>query len=496
MAEEQAAETPTPKEGAQEVLDPVDSLMDLVAAPAEVQDTYREGIEALIAHIGQMEKRPEKISIATVDEMLADLDETMSSQINEILHNEQFQKMESSWRSLWFLVDRTSFRENIQIDIFNCSKADLLADFQDSPDWEKSGLYRQVYVEDYNTHGGKPLGCLVGNYEFGYGPQDISLLQEVARVSAVAKAPFLAATAPEMFGVESFTKIDQVRDMYAVFDGPQYTKWNSFRESDDARYVGLAMPRFLLRLPYGKDTDEVKDFAFQEDSVVEDHEKYMWGNAAFALASRLTDSFAKFRWYTHVIGPQSGGAVEDLPLHQYPSLGKIQTKIPTETLIDEARDKELCDYGFIPLVMRKESDNAAFFEAQSAKKPKTFPDTTEGRASATNDKLGLALPYLFITCRLAHYLKVIQRENIGKLTSKMAIQNELNTWIRQYVNNTETPSLATTGRTPLKEAEIIVEDVEGDPGVYRVSCKMVPHFRLKQMWVTLSMVGKLEPPVG
>lgn len=451
----------------------------------------RKGLEALIAGLLEPGREEVKVSKAVVDDMIAEIDKKLSQQLDGILHHPDFQKLESAWRSVKFLVDRTDFRENIKLEILNVSKEELLEDFSDSPEIVKSGLYKLVYTAEYGQFGGKPYGAMIGNYEFGAGPQDIRLLQYVASVAAMAHAPFIAAVSPTFFGITNFTTLPHLKDLKAILEGPQYIKWQSFRESEDARYVGLTLPRFLLRLPYDPENNPVKSFNYRED-VSASHEHYLWGNTAFAFASRLTDSFAKYRWCANIIGPTSGGAVEDLPLHQFEAMGEIQTKIPTEVLISERREFELAEEGFIALTMRKGSDNAAFFSANSVQKPKVFPKTKEGREAETNYKLGLQLPYMFIINRLAHYLKVIQRENIGSWKERVDLERELNDWIRQYVADQENPSPAVRSRRPLRQARVVVEDVEGDPGWYRVRLEVRPHFKYMGSFFTLSLVGKLD----
>jgi len=423
--------------------------------------------------------------------MIAEIDKKLSLQLDAILHHPEFQRLESAWRSLKFLVDRTDFRENIKIELLNVSKEDLLEDFEDSPEVVKSGLYKIVYTAEYGQFGGQPYAAMIGNYEFGPGPQDIKLLQYVASVASMAHAPFIAAAGPQFFGLENFSGLPNLKDLKSIFEGPQYTKWQSFRESEDARYVGLTLPRFLLRLPYGPDTQPVKAFNYQED-VSGNHEHYLWGNTAFAFATRLTDSFAKYRWCANIIGPMGGGAVEDLPLHQYEAMGAIQTKIPTEVLISERREFELAEEGFIALTMRKGSDNAAFFSANSCQKPKYFGISKEGKEAELNYKLGLQLPYMFIINRLAHYLKVIQRENIGTWKERVDLERELNNWIRQYVADMDNPLPSVRSRRPLRQAQVTVEDVEGEPGWYRVGLKVRPHFKYMGAFFTLSLVGKLD----
>ncbi len=457
----------------------------------EAYSLTRRGVEALMSQLLVPGAAEAKVSKAVVDDMIAAIDKKLSAQLDEILHHEQFQKLESSWRSLKFLVDRTDFRENIKIEMLNVSKDDLLADFEDAPEIPKSGLYKTVYTSEYGQFGGKPYGMLVGNYEFDAGPQDMKLLQYVASVAAMAHAPFFAAVSPKFFGLDDYNPLPNLKDIKSILEGPQYIKWQSFRESEDSRYVGLTMPRFSLRLPYGQSTVPVKSFNYEED-VSGGHDRYLWGNTAFSMASRVHDSFANYRWCANIIGPQGGGAVTDLPLHQFEAMGAIQTKIPTEVLVSERREFELAEEGFIALTMRKGSDNAAFFSANSAQKPKYFGISKEGKEAELNYKLGLQLPYMFIISRMAHYLKVIQRENIGTWKERVDLEKELNTWIRQYVADMDSPMPGVRSRRPLRQAQVSVEEVDGEPGWYRVSLKVRPHFKYMGAFFTLSLVGKLD----
>jgi len=451
----------------------------------------KKGVETFVSQILAGSQKDAKADKASVEAMIAEIDKKLSVQLDAIMHSEPFQKLESSWRSLKLLVDRTDFRENVKIELLNVSKEDLQADFEDAPEITKSGLYKIAYTAEYGQFGGEPYAAIVGNYEFGPGPQDIALLGKIASVSTVAHAPFLSSVSPKFFGVDSFTKLPGLNALKSLFEGPQYAKWRSFRESDDARSVGLCAPRFLLRLPYGPDTNAVKSFNYEEQ-VKGEHKSYLWGNTAFALASRLTDSFAKYRWAPNIIGPQSGGSVEDLPLHQYQSMGEIETKVPTEALISERREYEMAEEGFIALSLRKGSDNACFFSANSCQKPKTFGQSAEGKAAETNFRLGTQLPYMFVVNRLAHYIKVLQREQIGSWKDKATLQNELSQWIGQYVSDMENPSASVRNVRPLKKAEITVEDVPGEAGWYRVGMKVQPHFKYMGASFTLSLVGKLD----
>ena len=471
------------------------SLLDEIVEASKLKpsdDGYaitRAGLQAFIKELAGTQGT-QKISGAMVDEMIAELDAKLSAQVNEILHDEAFAKLESAWRSMKFLVDNTDFRQNIKLEFINVSKSDLLDDFEDAPEVVKSGLYKHVYTAEYGQFGGQPVGAIIANYDFGPKPQDIQLLQYAASVSSMSHAPFIAAAGKDFFGIESWDQLPNLKDLHSVFEMPQYAKWRSFRESEDARYVGLTLPKFLLRLPYGEDTVPAKSFNFREEANRD--EQFCWGNTAFCFAARLTDSFAKYRWCSNIIGPQGGGTVENLPLYQFESMGQMQTKIPTQVLISERREYELAEEGFIALTMRKGSDNAAFFSASSVLRAKAFPNTPEGKEAEMNFKLSTQLPYMMIMNRLAHYIKVIQRENIGSWKERVDLDRELNKWISQYVTEMDNPDPTTRSKRPLRMAKITVNDVEGDPGWYSVSLMARPHFKYMGASFTLSLVGKLE----
>ena len=457
----------------------------------EAYDIAKRGVSAFIEELLKPQNENEPVKKAMVDRMIAEIDAKLSRQMDEILHHPEFQALESSWRGLKLLVDRTNFRENIKLEILNASKQDLLEDFEDSPEIVQSGLYKHIYTAEYGQFGGQPVGALIANYFFDPSAPDVKTLQYVASVASMSHAPFIAAAGPKFFGLESFTGLPDLKDLKDHFEGPQFAKWQSFREQEDARYVGLTVPRFLLRTPYDPEENPVKSFVYKEN-VANDHKHYLWGNTAYTFASRLTDSFAKFRWCPNIIGPQSGGAVEDLPLHHFESMGEIETKIPTEVLVSDRREYELAEEGFIALTMRKGSDNAAFFSANSTQKPKFFGNSEEGKTAELNYKLGTQLPYLFIVNRLAHYLKVLQREQIGAWKERTDLELELNKWIRQFVADQENPSAEVRSRRPLRAAQVNVSDVEGEPGWYRVSLSVRPHFKYMGADFTLSLVGKLD----
>jgi type VI secretion system protein ImpC len=457
----------------------------------EGYEVTKLGLQTFIDALLQPGREGDKVSQGLVDEMIADLDRKLSRQMNLILHNKEFQQLETAWRSLKYLIDHTDFRENVKIEVLNVSKQDLIDDFEDSPEVVKSGLYKLAYTAEYGQFGGQPYGMMLGNFDFGPGNQDVAVLRNIAAIATMSHAPFTAAAGPSFFGLDDFSSLPNLKDLKSIFEGPQYTKWRSLRESEDSRNLALALPRFLLRLPYGPDNIPVKSFHYTEE-VSDGDASFLWGNAAFAFTARVTDSFARYRWCANIIGPQGGGAVEDLPLYQFEAMGELQNKIPTQIEISDRKEFELAEEGFMALTMRKGSDNAAFFSANSIQQPKVFPNTEEGKQAELNYKLGTQLPYTFIVSRIAHYLKVIQRENIGTWKERGELEDELNKWIGQYVSNQENPGPGVRSRRPLRQAKIEVSEVAGEPGWYRVGMKLQPHFKYMGASFTLSLVGKLD----
>ena len=472
------------------------SLLDEILAESKMKpsdegyDVARKGVEAFIAELLK-DRGSERIDRTAVDAMVAEIDRKLSAQVNEILHQPEVQKLESTWRELKFAVDRIDFRENVRLEILSVDRETLQADLEDAADLTKSGFYRVAYTDEYGVLGGKPYGVMNLDYAFGSGPQDVEMLRKLAAIGSMAHCPVIANASPEMFGCESHRDLTTLKEMTSLFEGPQYARWRGFRQSEDARYLGLCLPRFLLRLPYGEKDIPVKAFNFAED-VVGHHERYLWGHASTAFITRVADSFARYRWAPNIIGPQSGGTVDDLPLHQYEAMGEVQTKIPSETLVPDRLEMQLSEQGFIPLIYRKDSDNACFMSASSVQMPKTFGNSPEGKAAETNYRLGTQLPYMFVVTRLAHYVKVLQREQIGSWKERSTLERELNQWISQYVADMDDPAPGVRSARPLREARIAVEDVEGQPGWYRCNLKVRPHFKYMGASFTLSLVGKLD----
>jgi type VI secretion system protein ImpC len=419
---------------------------------------------------------------------VAQIDHLVSIQLNEILHNQQFQKLEGTWRGLKYLLDQSETGTQLKIRILNASKKDLLRDLQRAPEFDQSAMFKKVYEEEYGLFGGEPFGALVGDYEFSKHPEDMELLEKVSQVAAAAHAPFLSAASSELLNMESYTNLDQPRDIGKIFDSTEYAKWKGFRESDDSKYVALTCPRVLMRLPYGRDTAPVEGFNFEEGVDGTDHSKYLWGNAAYALASKMTQAFATYGWCVAIRGVEGGGLVDGMPSHTFRTdEGDVALKCPTEIAITDRREKELADQGLVPLVHCKGTDKAAFFSIQSCNKPKLY-DSDSANANA---RLSAQLPYMMSTCRFAHYLKAMMRDKIGGFMSRDDCWRFLNRWISKYVTQDDKAGPVTKAKFPLREARIDVEEIKGKPGAYRAIAYLRPHFQLDEINVSLRLVADL-----
>ncbi len=425
---------------------------------------------------------------AMINARIAQIDHLISIQLNEVLHVPSFQKLEATWRGLKYLLDQSETSENLKIKVLNASKKDLLRDLQRAPEFDQSALFKKVYEEEFGIFGGAPFAAMVGDYEFGKGPEDIELLEKISQVAASAHAPFLSAASPDMFNLDSFTALDAPRDMGKVFDTTEYAKWKSFRQSDDSRYVALTCPRVLMRLPYGKATKAVDAFDFEEHVDGTDHSKYLWGNSAFTLGARLSNAFALYGWCAAIRGVEGGGLVEGLPVHNFSTdEGDVAMKCPTEAPITDRREKELADLGFAPIVHCKGTDYAAYFSVQSCQKAKMY----DNEAANANARLSTQLPYILAVSRFAHYLKVMMRDKIGSFTSRTSCEQWLNAWIMNYVTVDDTASPATKAQYPLRDARVEVLEVAGKPGVYRAVAFLRPHFQLDELSVSLRLVAEL-----
>ena len=460
-----------------------------VAQSDQEKNRARDIISELVNQVLDGEVVVSENLAASLDALVAELDRLISEQLSEVMHAPEFQALESAWTGLHYLCKQTSTGTQQKIKLFNASKRDLVKDYKTAIDFDQSALFKKVYEEEFGTFGGAPFGTLIGQYEISRQPEDMYFIDQMSHIAAAAHAPFIASAAPQLFGLETFTELGKPRDMGKVFDTVEYAKWKSFRESEDSRYVGLALPRFLGRLPYNPIDGEVTEgFNFVEDVDGTDHDKYLWCNAAFAFAARLTSAFENYGWCAAIRGVEGGGLVEDLPTHTFRTDdGEVALKCPTEISITDRREKELSDLGFIPLVHCKNTDYAAFFGAQSAQKARKY-DTDSANANAS---LSAQLQYMFAVSRIAHYMKAMMRDKIGSFASASNVQNYLQRWIDQYVTADDSASQETKAQFPLREASVEVSEVPGRPGVYRAVSFIRPHFQLDELSVSLRLVAEL-----
>jgi type VI secretion system protein ImpC len=453
------------------------------------RDLIREFISQVLE--GAITVSPDTESM--INARIAQIDRLLSLQLNEIMHAPEFQKLEGSWRGLRYLLDKTETSERLKINVLNVSKKELLRDLQRAPEFDQSAIFKKVYEEEYGVFGGAPFGALIGDYEFTKHPQDMELLEKMSNVAAAAHAPFLTAAGADLLSLDTFQNLGQPRDLSKIFESTEYVKWKSFRMSEDSRYVGLCLPHILMRLPYGKDTNPVDAFAYEEGVDGRDASKYLWGNAAYALGTRLTNAFALYGWCAAIRGVEGGGLVEGLPAHTFRTdEGDVALKCPTEIAITDRREKELADLGFIPLVHCKNTDYAAFFSIQSAQRPRLY-DKDAANASA---RLSTQLPYILAVSRFAHYLKAMMRDKIGSFMSRSQCETFLNNWIRNYTIADDDAPAAIKAKNPLREARVDVVEVPGKPGAYRAVAYLRPHYQLDELSVALKLVADLPAPAA
>lgn len=435
---------------------------------------------------GQMTVSPDLE--AMILRRIAQIDHLMSLQLNEILHHPKFQQLEATWRGIRYLLENSETGVNLKIKVFNATKKEILRDLQRVPEFDQSQMFKKVYEHEFGVFGGEPFACLMGDFEFGRGPEDIEFLERMSQVAAAAHAPFISAANPELLNMESFTALDAPRDIAKIFDTTEYARWKGFRQSEDSRYVCLTLPHVLLRVPYGKDTKPVDAFHYEEGVTGDDHSKYLWGNASYALGARITNAFARYGWCAAIRGVEGGGLVEGLPSHTFKTEhGDVALKCPTETIITDRREKELADQGFAPLVHCKGTDYAAFFSVQTCQKPKIY-NTEEANANA---RLSAQLPYMMAVSRFAHYLKAMMRDKVGSFTSRKDCEIFLNNWIINYVTEDDTASHAVKAQYPLREARVEVIEDKAKPGVFKAIAFLRPHFQLDELSVSLRLVAEL-----
>ncbi|MGK2926588.1 MAG: type VI secretion system contractile sheath large subunit [Lysobacterales bacterium] len=458
-------------------------------------DRAAEEIESAVQTLAQFVLKDTALvssdAVASIEALIAQIDKKLTEQINKIMHHQDFQALESAWRGLHYMVNNTETDESLKIKVMAISKKELhgtLRKFKGTA-WDQSPVFKQMYEQEYGQFGGEPFGCVVGDYYFDHGPQDVETLTELSKVCSAMHAPFISAVSPNLMQFDSWGELSNPRDLTKIFLTPEYAAWRSLRESEDARYIGLTMPRFLARQPYGAKTDPVEEFNFEEETEGADSTKYTWANSAYAMGVNINRAFKIYGWCSRIRGIESGGAVENLPTHTFPTDdGGVDMKCPTEIAISDRREAELAKNGFMPLIHRKNSDFAAFIGAQSLQKPAEYEDPD----ATANANLAARLPYLFASCRFAHYLKCIVRDKIGSFKEREEMQTWLNNWIMQYVDgDPKNSSESTKARKPLAAAEVVVEEDKSNPGYYRSRFYLRPHYQLEGLTVSLRLVSKL-----
>jgi len=450
----------------------------------------------IVEFLNQVEtEKPENIlnPLTFVERCIQKIDDLLSVQINEFLHHPAFQELEGVWRGLNYLVMNTETSTYLKIRVLNISKKDLLNDLEHAIEFDQSQMFKKIYEEEYGTFGGHPYSCLIGAYEFTRHPQDILLLEKISNVAAAAHAPFIAAAHPRLFDMDSFAHLTEPRDLAKIFDSTEMIKWNSFRNSEDSRYVALTMPRVLMRLPYGPDTLPVEGMRFVEQIDGADNSHFCWGNAAFVMAQRIGHAFSLYRWPASIRGVEGGGLVEGLPAYTFKTTdGDLALKCPTEIAITDRREKELSDLGFLAICHSKGTDFAAFFGGQTTQRPKVY-NTDDANA---NSSLSSRLPYLLCASRFAHYVKAIMRDKIGSFLTKDGVSLYLNNWIASYVLLNDAANMELKSRFPLREARVDVYDVPGKPGSYKATIYLRPHFQLEELTASIRLVATLPPPAA
>ena len=469
-------------------------LLDQIIQATRPQDDMdvRRAKDNLGEFLDQVVKTKGKAISKNVEAQLkywvAEIDKKLTAQLNEIMHNKDFQKMESTWRGLHYLVHQSETGENLKIRVLNVSKKDLFKDLEKAAEFDQSALFKKIYEEEFGQLGGKPYGMLVGDYEFGRSAEDISLLEMISHVAAASHAPFVAAASPKMFNLQSYTELSKPRDLAKIFEGVEYAAWKAFRDSEDSRYVALAMPRVLSRLPYGAEFKRVEEFNFEEAVDGTDPEKYSWMNAAWAYAVRITDAYSKYGWFSRTRGVEGGGKVEGLPVHTFPTDdGTVAMKCPTEIAISDRREFELSTLGFLPLIHSKDTNFAVFMGTQSCQKPKTYFD----KDANANAELSAKLNLIMCNSRFAHYLKVMARDKIGSFMTAGQCSDWLNSWIKNFCVDPAGASDATKAMCPLSDASVKVQEVAGKPGWYEAVAYLKPHYQMETLTTSMRLVASV-----
>lgn len=486
-------------EAAEESVEEVSFLEQAIGATKQTpRDEAEDLLKALTSEAMKGTVKWDKNLSVTINNAIAAIDRVMSQQLSTIMRHEKFQKLEGSWRGLNYLVMNSETGANLKLRMMSISKKELSRDLERAVEFDQSETFKKIYESEFGIAGGQPYGALIGDYEFSSHPDDINLLTNMSNIAAASFAPFISAADPSMFGFESYTELSKPRDLEKIFDSAEYIKWRSFRESEDSRFVTLTMPRVLARLPYGAETKPIDAFNFEEGNTDTDgrqlsreHDDYCWMNAAYTMGTTMTSAFAQYGWCTTIRGAEGGGKVEGLPSHVFMSDdGDMDQKCPTEIGITDRREAELSKLGFLPLCHYKNTDYAVFFGAQTTQKPYKYDDPD----ATANAAISARLPYIMATSRIAHYLKVMARDKIGSFMEASDAESTLNAWISNYVNSMPEATAEMKARYPLREAQIIVKEVPGSPGVYHAEAQLRPWLQMEELTTTLKLVAQIKKP--
>ncbi|MBI1425488.1 MAG: type VI secretion system contractile sheath large subunit [Gammaproteobacteria bacterium] len=492
------------KQQAQAVEEKVEELNFLEQAISATKQTPRDETETLLKTLTQEALKGtvtwDKNLTVTINSAIAAIDRALSAQLSAIMKNEKFQQLEGSWRGLQHLVSNTETGSQLKIRMLNISKKELSRDLEKAVEFDQSQIFKKIYENEFGTAGGEPYSAIIGDYEFSSSSDDVNLLSNMSNIAAAGFCPFISAAAPNMFGFESFTELSKPRDLEKIFESAEYIKWRSFRDSEDARFVVLTMPRVLARLPYGQETKPIEEFNFEEGNIDSNgrqlkpnHDDYCWMNAAYAMGAVLTSAYAEYGWCTSIRGAEGGGKVEGLPSHVFMSDdGDMDQKCPTEIGITDRREAELSKLGFLPLCHYKNTDYAVFFGAQTTQKPKHFDDPD----ASANAEISARLPYIMATSRIAHFLKVMARDKVGSFMEVSDAEEWLNRWISNYVNGSPGASADMKARYPLAEANIEVKEVPGQPGVYSAIAWLRPWLQMEELTASLRLVANIPKAGG
>ncbi|MEM9243133.1 MAG: type VI secretion system contractile sheath large subunit [Pseudomonadota bacterium] len=431
----------------------------------------------------------------TVDEAISKIDMLISKQVTEILHHADVQKLEGSWRGLHYLVKNTLCGPDIKIRMLNTKKELLAKDLTKAVDFDQSIIFKKIYEEEYGTPGGNPYAALIGDFAIENNATDMDFLQNMSGMAAASFCPFITAAAPSMLGLDSWEQLSKPRDLAKVFASSEYARWQGYRDTEDARFVTLVLPRTLARSPYGKQGTLVEAFAYEEMPLDEKGKaikvpasQYCWMNTAYVMGARLTNAFAEYGWCTAIRGTENGGKVEHLPAHTFISDdGDLDMQCPTEIGITDRREAELSKQGFLPLCHYKNTNYAVFFGAQTTQCPKKYDD----KDATANAEVSARLPYIMATARIAHYLKIMARDKIGSFMEISDVEKWLNDWIVNYVNSNPDSGQLLKSRYPLAEAKIEVKEVKGNPGAYQAIAWLRPWMQLEELTASLRLVASI-----